>query len=183
MALGTKRYRIETMNWISDVLKHLTVSRSFVVAIFVTSGGLLFGNLYFPKLVKPLPDQWAIAASGALIFSSVLLLWWLIPAIWNYISRLVQSVIQVLNSYSLSKLEESILLALGNLADESLDLRTINYSEINLPKLEILNLTTSLAKKGLVRINPFEENLVSLTKRGRQRALKIQRRESAASNA
>ena len=72
---------------------------------------------------------------------------------------------------------------MANLADESLDLRSINYSEINLPKLEVLQVASALSKKGLIRINSYEENLISLTSRGRERALQIQRGHRAQEDA
>lgn len=171
------------MSWMSDFLKHITVSRSFVFAVFVTSGVLLFGKLYFPEIINPLPERWAIVVSGALVFSSVLLLWWLIPAAGKLISSLFKRTAQFVRSQSLSELEESLLLAMANLADESLDLRSINYSEINLPKLEVLQVASALSKKGLIRINSYEENLISLTSRGRERALQIQRGHRAQEDA
>ena len=171
------------MNWVSDILKHLTVSRSFVVAIFVTSGVLLFGRVHFPTVIKPLPDQWHIVASGALVFTSVLLLWWIVPAIWKTISKLYNGFAQRIGGLKLSGDEKSLLIAMGHLADEALDLRFINYKEVGLTKLEVLQLSKKLSRKGLVRINFMEENLLTLTQRGRERALKLHREESQQENA
>ena len=171
------------MNWISEVFKHVTVSRSLVFAVFVTSAALIFGKEYFPTIIKPLPDLWAVGMSGALIFSGVLLLWWIIPAIWKSLYRSCRWLANFIRSRTLNDLEQSLLLALGNLADDSLDLRRINYSDINYSKLELLEVTRRLKGKGLVDTNFLEENLVFLTPLGRAQALKLQRRKNESENA
>ena len=171
------------MNWISEVFKHVTVSRSLIFAVFVTSAALIFGQEYFPNIIKPLPDLWAIGMSGALIFSGVLLLWWIVPAIWNIAFRSCKGLANFIRSRVLDDLEKSLLLTLGELADESLDLRRINYSDINHSKLEILDATRRLKSKGLVDTNFLEENLVYLTALGRAQALKLQRRKNESEKA
>lgn len=171
------------MNWISEVFKHVTLSRSLVFAVFVTSAALLFGRPYLPTLIKPVPELWAVGMSGALIFSGVLLLWWIVPAIWNSAYRSCKALTQFVKSRSLNELEQSMLLALGRLADESLDLRKIDFSDNDYHKLELLEVTRGLKDKGLVETNFLEENLVYLTPLGRARALKLKRRKHENENA
>ena len=64
---------------------------------------------------------------------------------------------------------------MGERPSEPINLENINYEAVRMSRLEVLELMHSLKKKGLVLINPYADNLVSLTPTGRQRALEIQR--------
>lgn len=63
----------------------------------------------------------------------------------------------------------------GGFCRISLNLEAVDYAAVGLSKLEVLEMIHALSRKGLVSINPFSSQLVSLTARGRERALEIQR--------
>jgi hypothetical protein len=161
------------MEWLSDLLKHITSSRSLTVAVFVTSASLLFGPKWLPEFLGPLPDKWITPATGALVFSGVLLFFWLIPAAWNVGVIVVRWIARCLYSKNLTDHEQVLMLMLAELADESLNLRTLDYKNSELSKLEVLELSSCLSRKGLVNINQYDENLIALSSGGRQRVLEI----------
>lgn len=161
------------MEWLFEILKHITISRSFTGAVFLTSASLLFGPNIFPDFFEPLPRDWKILSIGALIFSGVILLVWLIPALYKSIKKHISIVLKFILSRSLTDNEEALIKELANFADESLDLRQLDYTTGSVSKLEIFAIAASLSKKGLVAINPYEENLIQLSRQGRFRAIQI----------
>lgn len=78
-------------------------------------------------------------------------------------------------SRNLAVREKIFMLTLSQFADRPLNLNDLDYSNSALSKLEMLELTTGLERKGLVSTNPYDENLVSLSAEGRKRALRIRR--------
>jgi hypothetical protein len=163
------------MEWLSELIKHITISRSFTGAVFITSGALVFGNWWWPDYFDPFPKEWAIPANGALIFSGTLLLFWIIPAVWRTSVNAIFWIPKRIRSRSLSPNEEGLIEILANLADEPLNLERLNYAAGVFSKLEVLELSAGLERKGLVEINPYDENLVKLSAEGRRRALLIKR--------
>ncbi len=81
---------------------------------------------------------------------------------------------------NLTEFEIGFIYELGKLADESADLRNIDYNKAPFTKLEMLDVCKSLKEKGLLNINRYEENLVYLSESGRQKALQLQREEQVA---
>lgn len=155
------------MEWLPDFLKQITISKSFSGAAFITSASLLFGPRFFPRLFEPLPNKWVAPATGTLVFSLALLSFWLFPEIW----RGIRWTKRYVRSRTLTKNEKFLIFLLADLANEPLDLNAL--SRQGLPKLELLEWSHSLSKKGLVVINPYNENLITLSTEGRQRALMI----------
>ncbi len=78
-------------------------------------------------------------------------------------------------SHQLNQLEMQFLHALGENPSEPLNLERVDYTVLQLSRLEVLELVDGLRRKGLVSLNPYSLELVSLTSNGRQRALDIQR--------
>ena len=161
-----------SMGWLSDLMKHFTVSKSFTGAVFVTSAFLLFGSQLLPTVFEPAPDGWRVPLMGALIFCATLLLIWSIPPAWLFFSKHTKDATLYLKARTLSK-EEYLMRGLANIADESLDLRSFRYNEMGVSKLEVMSVFKKLSSKGLVEINPFDENLVKLSSSGRVRALQL----------
>ena len=56
-----------------------------------------------------------------------------------------------------------------------MNLEQVDYDDVGLSRLEVLQMVHALSHKGLVSVNPYSSKLVSLTARGRERALEIQR--------
>ena len=168
------------MEWLSELLKHIANSRSFTGAVFVTSGSLLIGPKWFTSYFEVLPKQWIVPTTGALIFSGVLLSFWLTPAAWKLSVKAIFWFPKYFHSRALTEHEEVLMFILADLADESLNLASLNYTTGALSKLEVLALSSSLSRKGLVTINQFSENLVTLSAQGRQRALELKAKRRAA---
>lgn len=164
-----------SMEWLSDLIKHITISRSFTGAVFFTSGSLLTGPKWFPAYFEPLPKDWIVPATGALIFSGVLLLFWFLPVAWTVGTKTLLWIPQYLHSRRLNAAEEALMFVLADVADEYLNLANLDYASGKLSKLEVLALSSSLSRKGLVRINEYDENLIRLSPQGRQRALELRR--------
>jgi DNA-binding MarR family transcriptional regulator len=163
------------MDWIPALLKHLSAARSAVGAAFVTSLVMYLGPRLAPAFVDPVPKEWAWVVPVVLVFSGSMLLFWTLSAVWNALKRRWAAGSALLASFDLSPLEADFLHALGSNPSEPLDLNRVDYEAMQLSRLEVMELVTGLSKKGLVRVNPYSLELVSLTATGRQRALKIQR--------
>jgi len=71
--------------------------------------------------------------------------------------------------------EKAFLFLLARNPSKPIDLDDIDYSRAFGTKLEFHQLAKGLQRKGLVRINDWDDDLISLTEKGRERALEIQR--------
>lgn len=165
------------MDWIPALLKHLSLSRSVVGAAFVTSLVMYLGPRLAPGFVEPVPKEWSWVVPVVLTFSGFLLLLWAASAIWGFLRRRWAAGSALLASFQLSSIEVEFLGAMGMNPSEALDLDRVNYESLGLTRLEVLSLVKGLSKKGLVRLNPYSSELVSLTDSGLERALEIHRGE------
>lgn len=163
------------MDWITNFLKHLGISRSVIGAAFVTSAVLYVGPRLAPAYVEPIPKEWTPSVLAALVFSASLLFFWACVGTWAFAKAQWRAASALIASHELNQTEQEILLAMGERPSEPINLEKINYEGVRMSRLEVMELMHSLRKKGLVLINPYADNLVSLTSTGRQRALEIQR--------
>ncbi len=166
------------MGWISELLKHLNTSRSFVLATFVTSITVLFGNNIFPNLIPKLPNEWQLFVIVGAVFSGTLLLFWIVPFLWKLIFRVFKVNVQKLSASNLSNDEIDFLLFLASVVDKGgndyLDIdRQINYDLLTVGKLKTVEIVSSLCKKGLVKSSSFDRDLVFFTPNGRKKVLEI----------
>jgi len=161
------------MQWLSDIFKHITISRPLTGAVFLTSASLLFGPNVLPGFFETLPREFKTPFIAAFIFSGVILLIWLIPSLYKTIKKHTSTALKFLLSIALTENEEALIKVLADFADESLDLRQLDYTTGAVSKLELLAIAASLSRKGLVAINPYEENLIRLSRQGRSRAIQI----------
>ena len=162
------------MDWLPTLLKHLAISRSVVGAGFFASAVLYFGPRIAPAYVDRVPNEWAFALVGALAFSASLLFFWFVSSVWISSKRQWTRIKDMFSSCEVSQTEVNALHALGENPSEPLNLESIDYVSLSMSRLEVLELVGNLEKKGLVSINPYGPNLISLTAPGRQRALEIQ---------
>lgn len=163
------------MDWITDLLKHLAVSRSVVGAIFVTAIVMVAGHHLYPSIVPSVPEPWGAGLFAAMILTGTLLLFWGASIISQMVSSFVHS---TRTSGALPKLNEShysFLLVLGQDPLQSLDIDRLNFQEAEVSKLEVLQWADELEKNSLVSINPYHKSLVTLTNEGRGLALKLQK--------
>lgn len=163
------------MDWIPILLKQLDISRAFIAAIFLTSLVLYLGPRFVPDYVEAVPPGWSLIVIGALVFSGSLLLWWSLVSGSVLSGRICKSIVTFIKAWSLSEEEIDVLLAMSVNPDEPLNLERINYQEINVSKLEIMQMMRTLEGKGLVSLNPYRQTLISLTPNGQKRALKLYR--------
>ena len=166
------------MDWLKDILKHLAVSRLLVGAIFVTSAVMFFGPRLAPEQVPQAAD-WLPAVFGAMVLTGCLLLFWTMAGLWKLAARAWRSMKASIAAANISQSEAGLLGAMGNNPGESFNLNLVDYQKAPLSRLELMETCEALDRKGLVSINPFDENLVSLTKAGRERALEIIRASKA----
>ena len=163
------------MDWLPGLLKQLAVARSGVAAAFVTSAVLYLGPRLFPNYVDPVPKEWAAAVVGTVVFTDCLLATGIGQGVWRAVSRRWSATTAMVASYDLTQLEVDFLYALGQHPAEPLNLETVDYARLNLSRLEVLEMVEGLKKKGLITVNMYDDRLISLTTRGRTRALEIQR--------
>jgi len=172
------------MDWIIELYKQISSSIKLALAVLLTSGSIVFLKKIDYFLVQSIPKEWIGAITIIFIFSSIFFFISIVFLVGNFIIKIgkrtkyqISNLTFPVNPKSLNKLERLLMLILAELADKSYNLSewdTSSHSQNEIPsKLEILAASKSLSKKGLIDINPFEENLISLTEKGRTIALKI----------
>ncbi|MCG9704014.1 hypothetical protein [Photobacterium damselae] len=165
------------MNWISELFKNITVSKTLTSACFLTGLTLLVLPSYLPDMFGQLPKILATVVLAITVFTGCLVFFWggnlLKVVLFAFFSLKVQES----RAKKLSNAEIELISFLGTYADKSFDLRGFNYDEANFTKLEILARCNTLKDKGLLCINPYNENIIFLSESGRKKALKLQKEE------
>lgn len=165
------------MDWLADILKNLAVSRTLVVAIFVTAAVMYFGPTVAPGQVPKLKEDFIPYLFAAMFLSGMLLVIWTLNALWVATHQAARRTARNISSQApFSEAEVTILFVMSQNPTNPLCLDHIDYSQTPITKLGFHQLTKALERKGLVSINPYDENLVSLTELGRERALEIQKK-------
>jgi len=174
------------MDWLADILKNLAISKTLVAAVFVTSLVMYFGPIALPAYVPELPKDLKPLAFALTVLTGCLLLLWAASGLWALSHQGIRNTARVVVGSSLSEGETAILFLMSQNPTVPLNLEDIDYSRAPATKLEFHQLCKGLQKKGLVRINEYADDLVSLTELGCERALQIQhdvkRRTSGASS-
>ena len=163
------------MDWLPSLLKHLSISRSGIVAVFITAAALYVGPKYIPEYVDAIPSPWSHLVQASLIFSGCLVIFWVLSSLFRSTSNALYSLLQLFRSNMLNDNEIGLLVALGQSPNIPLNIERIDFqsSEAPLSELELLQVLNCLTKKGLISVNPFASNLFSLTDRGKQKALEV----------
>lgn len=164
------------MDWLADILKNLAVSRTLVFAFFVTAVIMYFGPAVSPGHVPKLAEAYVPYLFAAMLLSGVLLVLWALSAIWGFIKHAIKRASNGISGLApLSEAETAILFYMANNPTLPLDLGSLDYSKTPGTKLEFHQLTKFLERKGLVSIHYYDDDLISLTEQGREKALEIQR--------
>ncbi|MDB5814880.1 MAG: hypothetical protein JWN23_1997 [Rhodocyclales bacterium] len=161
------------MEWLSDLVKQITLSRTLTTAVFVATGVLFFGHKIAPAIIDPMPIEWAWLVLGAFLTTSVLVLTWGGRELTRVIGSAYKWAIYHPRFNKPTDIEFFLLVLLKEGSDEVLNLRDFHYRNPGIKKLELLEASRLLQEKGLLRENAYDENLVSLTQRGRRYALKL----------
>jgi hypothetical protein len=163
------------MDWLADILKNLAISRTLVVAIFVTAAVMYFGPIFAPLHVPAVQKEFTTHLFAAMVLTGCLLAVWAIAGTWHLSKAGLQKTATALTSSSLIDAERAILFLLAKDPTQPINLENIDYTRAPGTKLEFHQLAKGLEAKGLVNINDWDDNLISLTEKGRVRALEIQR--------
>lgn len=163
------------MDWLPALLKHLSIARSAIVALLVASAAVYFGPRIAPNYVDSLPKEWSAVVGGIFVFSACLVTLWGSANAWSAIQRAAGALTTKLSARRLNDLERSLLLGMAEQPTESFNLEGVDYRNSPYTHLELLQVAYQLQRKGLVRVNSYHENLVSLSEGGRKRALELQR--------
>lgn len=165
------------MSWLADILKNLAVSRILVASVFITATVMYFGPIMVPNHVPKLQDDYIPYLFGAMCLSGTILFFWFLGALWSAVKRIAEKLVQLITDFMpLSEIDSDLIFAMSQNPTQPLNLNRIDYSHTLGTKLEYHQLTHRLEKKGLISINQFDDNIVTLTERGRKKALLIQRR-------
>lgn len=162
------------MDWLADILKNLTISKTLVAAVFVTSAVMYAGPIFAPVSVPKLQPEFVPYLFSAMVLTGCLLVFWGLAALWNLTRVSMRSASRVLADSTLSEPETALLFFMAIDPTQPINLDNIDYSRAPGTKLEFHHWTKQLEVKGLARINEWNDNLVSLTDLGREQALKIQ---------
>jgi len=165
------------VEWLTDFIKHLTISRVVSFAVAVTCASLLFGPLVLPGYMEQLSKEWKVFAYTGLIFSSVLLTTWALQELWSACKSVTKTLIASWRARNITKDELAFLCLMGQRGNETFNLTIRAQGAPGLTKLEILALTKSLESKGLVEVSSCDETISWLTQKGRARAIIELRKE------
>ncbi|MBZ8142991.1 hypothetical protein CLD22_24265 [Rubrivivax gelatinosus] len=163
------------MDWLADILKNLAISKTLVVAIFVTVVVMYFGPILAPLHVPAVQKEFAPYLFASMVLTGCLIAAWTIVGAWHFSRAGLQKAGTVFTRSSLIDEERAILFLLAKNPTQPINLENIDYTRAPGTKLEFHQLAKGLEAKGLVDINDWDENLISLTEKGRARALEIQR--------
>ena len=165
------------MDWLTEIIKQLQTSHAFVTAVFVVCLSVLLGHVFAPSLFPDVPDDWKLPLVGGLIFSGTLLAFVIIPFFWSYFFKSLNNKSQKIRSLNLSSNEQGFLYIMALMIEDSredfINLSNLNYDAMEISKLEIQEVASSLVNKGLIETSIFDLNLVSFTSTGRSKALEI----------
>jgi hypothetical protein len=163
------------MDWLADILKDLAISKTLVGAIFVTAVVMYFGPILAPGQVPALQKEFAPYLFAVMVLTGCLLALWGMAGALNASRAGIEKTATALTSFKLIDTERAILFYLAKDPTQPMNLDNIDYTRASGTKLEFHQLAKGLAGKGLVYINDLNDNLISLTEKGRDRALEIQR--------
>jgi len=164
------------VNWLTDLLKYFSISKSFTLAVFITSLALLVGPKVFPQAFGNVPVEWRWVVVAACIFSFVLLATWAVTDLVKVAFAIPSRLRNNPKFNPLTEKERVFVHFLGlNYPNDACNIDRLDHS--NTSKLEFLHLCDSLQQKGLVLVNTHSDNLVSLTKSGRDYAMEIIRQQ------
>jgi hypothetical protein len=164
------------MDWITDFLKHLAITRSIVAAVFITTLVMVIGPHLFPAIVPSTPQPWSPVLFGVMVLSGVLLIFWAVNIIYSAIVIFLRADRTSISPPNLNNNHYELVLVLGENPSQPLCLDNINYNVASFTKLEIMQWVLDLKSNSLVSTNSWNENLISLTQEGRTKALEIQKR-------
>ena len=164
-----------------ELFKQIIASVKLSLAVGLASGAIVLFKKMNYSLVQFIPEEWIGGITIVFIFSVIFFFLSIVFSLGNFSIKLIGNAKDKINSISfptnlnsLSQLELSMMFELAKLADESWDIDRIDYTRSDTPsKLEVLAASKSLNKQGLVDINPYDENLISLSQKGRTVALEI----------
>jgi len=171
------------MDWLSDIIKNLAISKTLVAAVFVTSVVMYVGPIVVPGGIPKIQPDFVPYLFVVMVLTGCLLLFWGIAAFLRLTKDSVRSATRVLADSTLSEPETALLFAMAIDPTQPINLNNIDYSRAHGTKLEFHHWTKKLEEKGLARINEWDDNLVSLTDKGREQALKIQKQSKRQSEA
>lgn len=167
------------MDWLTALLKHLSIARSAIVALLVASAAMYFGPRIAPNYIDPLPKDWSSLVVGIFVFSACLVALWGSAHAWATTRKAGSTLSTWFAARRLTDLERDLLLGMAEQPTESFNLEGVDYRNVPYSHLELLQVAYQLERKDLVRVNSYNENLVSFTESGRNRALELQRENRA----
>ena len=168
------------MQWLTDLIKHITISKILAGALFITSSILLWGPKILPAILDPTPQEWRWFILCIFIFSLSLLVLWSVMPVYRFFRAIGLLVVRHPLFNTPSQIEEILLELIGRrLANDWLDLNDAASKDGDgISKLELLALSKSLEKKGLLEIYRYDEDRVKLTPHGRNHALTLIRKQN-----
>lgn len=157
---------------LSDVVKHITVSKALTVALLAASAGVHFGRLSYIDV----PEEYAWLVLGAFIATAVLVGIWILQGAWELIKFTWDFVWNwiIYNPLfiRLSPLEIGLLSVLRHHDIPYLNLYEVNTAEAETSRLDLFNTAELLRRKGLVRKDKVSPEFLELTPKGRKYVLK-----------
>ena len=116
------------MDWLADILKNLTISKTLVAAVFVTSVVMYVGPIIAPDGVPKLQPEFVPYLFAVMVLTGCVLLFWGLGVLWNLTRTGMRSASRVLADSTLSEPETALLFFMATDPTQPINLDNIDYS-------------------------------------------------------
>ena len=162
------------MQWFSDLLKYVGVSKLFAFAVFITSTAFLFGPRYLSNQIPVVSGGWRILAWLCVFFTGTYLFVWVVQWLWGWVSSLMKTISYWWYSRNLTERDIQLIVSIAGEQFQTKNLRMFHQAkDLNVSIIEIKQHAKSLVRTGLVEVGPHDDYIVSLTERGKQYAARL----------
>lgn len=161
------------MNWLTDLIKHVSISKIVAFAFFSASSFLLFGSLLFPGLFDPIEGFARQALWFLLVYSIAILAVPLVHELYRMAGGAIQGCLKHWRGRTLTKEESDFLRWASRKGNDPVNLRIEMHKMEGLNQLRVMELARSLDRKGMMAISPWDDTILLWTEKGRLRALSL----------
>ena len=164
------------MEWLTDLIKQITVSKILSLAISIALLVFIYGHKVYPQYLEQYSGSWLPAVTLALYITLAYNILWISVIIYEKLKEYFGEIYYQIKSCLLTDIEKKLLLQLA-LKDGEINFKNIDYDKLGMNKLELTEIYEQMAKKSLVRIIDLNVHMVLITERGKTVARNMYKRE------
>lgn len=164
------------MDWLPMLLKHLSIARSAILALFIATAVMYFGPIFYPTYIAPLSPNWTNLLLGIVVLSGVLILVWCVEFLFSFLTKPLSKLRSFRLRKSLSNVEIHLMLSMSENPHSTLHLGDIKRLE-NCSRNDYLFGANNLVNKGFARLS-LDRNSVWMTEKGIECAHALEKNET-----